>query len=305
MTMSQAASSPVNGVVAVVNDDIITVAELRSYLQPLANSRKLTRQLIDTTLEELINNRLLLQAAKAEDITVSADQVNSMIWERINDFENETAYLHHLMQDLNMTLRQQKDIIEAQLMRRKLIEKVLRNELYVPPREIRAYYNKHRDSFEQPERRRVSMISVDFNRYPDKASAKAKIDGIRKRLIEGEDFAALARECSDDPKAEEGGDYGLIEKDRWILADKAFSLSKNQLSDVLETRLGYHIVRVEEVHNSRQRALDQVQTEIVRILRHQYNDAMIEEYVKKLRDKAYVQRFNDDVERQLGIQIQQ
>jgi parvulin-like peptidyl-prolyl isomerase len=278
------------GVVAIVNNEIITSTDLRAYASQFVKPReKVDREKLRVMLDELINNRLLMQAAKAEEITVSPDDIDAEVARLASRFPSEKDYVMYLIDELNITLRDQKKVIESRLMRNKLIEQVMRNETYVPPKEIRSYYEKHKTDFQQPERRHIHMISVDFAKYPDREAALKRITEVKKRLDAGENFAQVAKEVSDDPAAAKGGDYGLIDKGTtWILTEEAFKLAPGKVSDIIESRNGYHLVLVGEVFVGSQKSFDEVQAEVTMKLRKDHNDAVMEKYVKELRDQAYI-----------------
>jgi len=291
-TARGAATGPIDGVMAVVNNDVVTYAEVRSYLAQFARAgRTVDRKLVEKTLNELINNRLLLHAAREEGITVSSDEVNAEVARLAAQFDTMTDYLMYLSDKLHMTLREQKKIIESQLMRRRWIREKMGAELYVPPKEMRQYYLANKDEFVRPERRHVRMISVHFDQYENREAARPKIDDIRKRLVAGEDFALLAKRVSNDPRRAEGGDHGWIEKGKWALreaAEAAFKLAPGQLSDVIQSAFGYHVLRVEAILPSAPMSFQEAQARIRQILVREHNDAMIERYVKELRAKAYI-----------------
>lgn len=290
-------SDVVGRVVAVVNDDVVTSTELRAYLYPYIRAqRPISEELIQDVLSELVNNKLLIQAARREGITVTPEEVEAEIAREASRFPTMTDYLMYLSKELNMTLQDQKKVIEAQLLRDRFIRRKISTGFYVRPSDVRQYYLDHQNEFVRPERRRVRTISVHFTTNGGRDGAMKKITEARTKLEQGEEFAALARQYSEDPRAPEGGDHGWVEKDTWgweengrrVLADAAFTLQVGHTSDTVETRLGFHILRVEAVLNPAPIPFEDAQGEIMMLMRRQQSDAALRRYVNDLRQNAYI-----------------
>jgi hypothetical protein len=120
------------------------------------------------------------------------------------------------------------------------------------PERVRKAVEERRGELDTPEqvRARHILVAVDAAADPAaKAAARAKIEAAKKRIEAGEDFAAVAREMSDDPGSKQnGGDLGFFKRGAMVkpFEEAAFSLEPGKLSDVVETPFGYHLIRVEE-----------------------------------------------------------
>lgn len=122
--------------------------------------------------------------------------------------------------------------------------------------EIKMYYKAHKDEFTAPEmvRARHILVRVDKSASEgEKKAANSKLSGILKRAKAGEDFAKLAAEFSEDPGAKEkGGDLGFFQKGSMVseFETAAFSLKPGEISGIVETQFGHHIIKVEEKKSS-------------------------------------------------------
>jgi peptidyl-prolyl cis-trans isomerase C len=150
--------------------------------------------------------------------------------------------------------------------------------------EIQAYYQENKDKFLLGERVRVRHIMV-------KTYEEAK--EIKKRLYQGEDFIALATQKSIWPYTKQwGGDLGYIE--RGTVEDKsfeqaAFALKKRgELSDIVKTKRGYHIIRLEDREKPRQRIFSEVQEEIRNRLRNKKREEILAAHLQALRKEAQI-----------------
>jgi len=139
-------------------------------------------------------------------------------------------------------------------------------------KEIKDYFEANKFVYQQPERIRARQVLVKL--APDataeqKAQARAKAEALRKEIEGGKDFAAVARESSEDPGSKaRGGDLGWVERGSWepVLADAAFALKAGELTQPVETKFGVHLVKVEEKQAAQDKKLEQVQDEIATTL---------------------------------------
>ena len=182
------------------------------------------------------------------------------------------------------------------LITEELYKRVAQERANVTDAEIQKYYDEHRDQFSQKERIRASqvLILVPPNATPEKdAEAKAKAQEALRRAKAGEDFTELAKQYSEGPTASRGGDLGYFSRGRMVpeFEDVAFSLTNvGDISDVVKTKFGYHIVQLNDRQPEKVLGLDEVKDRIVRQLE-----------AKNRRDIR--QGLGQDLRRQAKIQI--
>jgi parvulin-like peptidyl-prolyl isomerase len=149
----------------------------------------------------------------------------------------------------------------------------------VPEDSIRAYYGGHSLEFTIPARAHVRhiLITVPSGRAADKNAARTKAAGILKRVKAGEDFEALAKEFSQDRgSAPRGGDLGEITRGEVVkeFGDAVFAMKPGEVSNVVETRFGYHVIRLESLTPQRLRSLDESRAEIRGVLGESLADSL-------------------------------
>ncbi|MCB2183509.1 MAG: SurA N-terminal domain-containing protein [Desulfobulbaceae bacterium] len=140
----------------------------------------------------------------------------------------------------------------------------------IPENEINDYYTKNQSEFGQPEKRQASHILLKTTPQ-DHDTRKAEIDNILTRIKDGEDFAALAKEFSEDGSASRGGDLGFFSRAQMVkpFADAAFSLQKGEISDVVTTQFGYHIIKLVDIQPADIKPLAEVKSVIEDKLKQQ------------------------------------
>jgi len=159
--------------------------------------------------------------------------------------------------------------------------------------ELRELYQAEMDRFTQPERRRVRHILIALDPAADEAAqnaAKASIEEIRDRIAAGEDFAAVAKELSQDPgSAAQGGDLGLIERGLMDPAfdQVAFALEAGQLSKVVRTRFGYHLIEVTEIEPSVTESFEAVRDRLIAELQERDKEARYFDRAERLANLSY------------------
>jgi peptidyl-prolyl cis-trans isomerase D len=136
-------------------------------------------------------------------------------------------------------------------------------DMAVDAAEVEAAYQERKAEFSRPEQRRASHILVRCNKDADEATRSAaykKIEAAKARLAAGEAFATVAKELSDDTTAKQGGDLGFFPRGAMVPEfDKAaFSLAKGEVSDIIETRFGFHIIQLTEIRAAEETPLKEV-----------------------------------------------
>jgi peptidyl-prolyl cis-trans isomerase C len=209
------------------------------------------------------------------------------------------------------TLEQYQKIVEAQggdfeatkrghmreLKYTRLFEAKFGATIAVTEADARKYYDENIKEFQVPEQVRASHILVstkptDPNGDPNQAKvqAKKKAEELLKKVKEGGDFAALAKENSDCPSAAQGGDLGSFPRGQMVkpFEDAAFALKVGEISDLVETQFGYHIIKVTEHQDPNQIAFDQAKTNIISQLTQQKRQEAARKYVDSLRQSAKI-----------------
>lgn len=291
------ASILLDKVIAVVNGEAITWGELRraiefeskGQLRGLSTEERegIIKKYEKNILNDLIDTRLQLQEAKRLGLGVSRSEINSAI-EDIKKKYNLTdeEFLNSLKAEGLSEEGYRKELSE-QILLAKVINIEVRSNIVVTDKEIEEYY-KENEKIYNKERIRIRQI---FFKRPDDGSierVERKAMEIMKRVQEGEDFAILAKGFSEDPSAESGGDIGYIERGSVLkeVEDVAFSLHKGEVSKPFWSPKGLHIIKVEDRTEG---GFEKVKDEIRTVLIERAFQKRYEDWIKKLRDKAYIE----------------
>ncbi len=259
------ASDKIDGIAAVVGDSVILISEIDAYsLMRLNNSAQKTDsaelpKVRKQYLDELIDGKILIvHAAKDTNIVVKEAEVDQALNNQVQMIlQQNNISLAALEQELktkyNMGLlkfkAQMRTQIQEQLIRQKVQQLYVSSSLQINRKDVDAFYAAYKDSLPQMGES-VLLYKLTVRLSPSdsmRQSAFAKITEIKRRLDNGEDFAKLAKQYSDDPSSENGGDLGFIKKGtlgELVFEEKAFALNPGQTSDIFESRLGFHIVSV-------------------------------------------------------------
>ncbi|MFZ5766156.1 MAG: peptidylprolyl isomerase [Thermodesulfobacteriota bacterium] len=254
-------------------------------------------KLHNMALDRLIDLELLYQASKKEGITVDTAEVDEQLAGFKKQFPSDEEFAK-FMQTNELTEK----IMKEQLSRRMALEglqKKLREDFtakaQVGDEEIRKFYDDNMEKMKEPEKVRASHILVTVAENADektKAAAMAKIKDIQKKIKDGGDFAQLAKENSDCPSKEQGGDLNYFVREQMVkpFADAAFATPVGQVSDIVTTNFGHHLIKVVDKKAETTLTFDQVKEKIKTFLAQQELDAMFQDYIKGLRDKAKIER---------------
>jgi peptidyl-prolyl cis-trans isomerase C len=297
---SQPAGGSGSDVAAKVNGVPITTLELNrsfqahvqvpfSAVQEDPRAKAVLRQILDT----LIDRELLLQRAKSLKMAVPAQQVDTQVQQLQQRFPSQEAFDQALTAQ-NLTMDTVKKDVEGQLLRQQLVQKEILDKVKVSAGDVQAFYNQNKDKYVEDEqvRARHILIRVPSEATPaDEAKLKVKADDALKRVKQGENFATLAAELSDDGSKQSGGDLGFFPRGRMVPAfeEVAFTLQPGQTSDVLRTQFGYHIIKVEERKSGRALAFDEAKAQAKDDLTKQQTYERYQQYMAGLRSKAKVE----------------
>ena len=297
---AQAGEQVVDRVVAVVGDQIILLSEVQAQLEAQMMARKLnynsSSQLLASlqreVIDAMVNDQLLLVKAERDSVIPDPKDVDTTVKNMMlnirKQFPDADAYKKAL--DDNGFSEVKLRYMFIKMAKKNIIQQMMietiKQGVSLPPKEMETWYAAHKDSLQQsPEQFKLShiMIAPKVSEEKKKA-AREKIDGILQRIKAGEDFAELAKKFSEDPAtAADGGDIGVYFKktdfdERFTFP--AFALKKGEVSGVVETGLGVHLIKVEDIRGNEIRA-----RHIVLILKPDTDDEKATaDRLKKIRD---------------------
>lgn len=295
-----------NGVAAVVNDQVITFDDVRGSSRRALEMMALTTRpdspqfaeraaaIQKDALEQLIERELILHEYTSKGFNIPESIIEDTIQKQIQrDFRDRvtlTKTLRARGQTLESWRRDQRDqFIIAQMFFFNVNQNVV-----VSPKKIERYYQDHEEKYRLGESAKVRMILIDEARHARGESAKLA-EAALTRIKAGEDFAKVADEVSDDARRFKGGDRGWVEnKDadlRRELREFVFSSPAGSVSDVIALPGAVFIVKVEERKPAGVKPLNEVRQEIEEVLKSQEFERLRRQWIEKLRAKAFVQYF--------------
>jgi peptidyl-prolyl cis-trans isomerase C len=248
------------GKAAAVNGVVITYEEVNRQMfvldQQLLSTRGKTIRpdmvpgVRNQILNDLIDKELLYQESQEQKMVVEEKTVDEKMESLKKQFPSEKLFQGEMHQ-IGLTEETLRSQIKKDLAVKKLLEKEILVKVHISDEDAKSFYDGHPEFFKEPEKVKAShiLLKVQANAEPaKKEEIRKKMEGIKKRLEKGEDFAALAKEFSQDPSAEKGGDLGFFARGEMVkpFEDAAFSLKPGEVSDIVETPFGFHLIKVFE-----------------------------------------------------------
>lgn len=279
---------PDANVVATVNGEVLSRVDFERELErELASSapesgqhppeevEPYKRALLDT----LVSRMLLLQEARARNITITPEEVDRGVLRLSGDYPSGS--FSDVLEQGQLSMAELKEREAARLTIEKLVASEVYTRVAVTEEELRAEYAAHEASYSEPERVRAAQIVVKTMEDARRVQAQLKA---------GKKFADLARKYSLSADARVGGDLGLFPRGQMPPAfdEVVFTLGAGQVSDVVETEYGYHLFKVVERKPARKLEFAEVRTSVEKRLLDQRRAEAQAKYEQQLRAKAQV-----------------
>jgi peptidyl-prolyl cis-trans isomerase SurA len=298
-----ASAEIVSSIAVLVNDEPITTYELAKEQEALksgmADSSSLAtttgkEQLRQAALDSLVNKKLIEQKIRELDIKVSDDEVRQAIEDvkKTNNITEEN--LQAALAARGISYDAYKAQLKEQLERLRLISLEVRSKIQISDKEIQEYYTAHAGSFQVDEAFHARQIFFAIPPKATEAEQKRIAEKAEKVLREakgGADFAELARKYSDDASGKEGGDLGFLKKGDLLkdFENALVSLKPGEVSGLIRTPAGIHIIKLEEYRSGKQQNFESVKREIEDLLFKQKSEERFNEWLEGLRKKAAIE----------------
>jgi peptidyl-prolyl cis-trans isomerase C len=294
---------PMADKVAVVNGFVITKVEFdRKLNQVKQHMLRQGQQISDDILAKIktdiegkmIDEELLFQESRKKGITAEPEAITAELKKIKKGFPTDADF-KKLMAESGLTEAELRSNIERGQVIKKLIDTQIMALIVIPDPEIRTFYDTHPDYFKRPEQVRASHILIKVDpqaEQPVKDEKKAKLQKIQKRLKAGEAFAVLAKEISECPSNIKGGDLGYFERGKMVkpFEDVAFKLKTGEVSDIVETRFGYHLIKVVDKKPASVMGYEEVKDKIGQYLKKEKTGKKLKGYIEELRKKAVIEK---------------
>jgi len=299
-------------VAAVVNGEDITMQELDQFagtqnlvMTLYRQNPEFTQVLLQTEvgqnvitefqkvkLDQLITQKLLAQEAKEREIALSEEEKTEIFNKQlegikqqnnIDDAQLEEALQQQGIESIDAYRERFFQVNQESLLINKLQEDI-QGQAEVTEEEMKEYYDNNKSNFEYQEQVKASHILLEEQETAEEVMTK---------LDEGGDFAELAKEYSTGPSAEKGGDLGYISKDQNIaqkFKEAVFALDSGEMSQIVENQYGLHIIKATDRREAGVRGFEEVKDQIKQQLQNQKGQQIWDEFVRKLRDEAEIEK---------------
>jgi len=301
----------VDRVVAVVNNDVITLSELdrmgREFfarVKEKASETEMDRALEkarEEVLSSLIDKTIVRQHAEHLSITVTEEEIDAAVDQimarnnaTIEDFRRELT-------SMNIPEQEYRDNIRDQILQSKLINFEVRSRIVIIEDDIKEYYQKEYTQEKGESGYHIlqmgftwrNTVTLEEAGFDTKEEAREKAEEIRKRVLDGESFKGLAQSYSNLPSAADGGDIGLFKKEEMSedMKDVILKMQPGEISAIIETGRAFQFFKLLSVRDGDivvKAPYESVREEISDILYRQEMEEQYKNWVKSLREEAYI-----------------
>jgi peptidyl-prolyl cis-trans isomerase SurA len=301
----------VDRVVAVVNNDVITLSELekagrelfeRIKVQaPAAEVDKALEKAREEVLSSLVDKLIVEQQAEKLSITVTEQEVDTALDQilarnnaTIEDFKKELA-------EMKISEQEYRENLRGQIVQSKLISYEVRSRIVIIEENIRAYYEKEYTQEKGENGYRIlqmgftwrNTVTLEEAGFDTKEEAREKAEEIRARVLDGESFAELAKAYSNLPSAADGGDIGLFKKDEMAadMKDVILAMQPGAISPIVEIDNAFQLFKLLSVREGDvvvKAPYEAVREEIRDVLYRQKMEEHYKTWIKSLREEAYI-----------------
>ena len=312
LTELTAPEEPADSVAVTVNGVDITEAEVQKIIQPqlerIAQQNKqlppnfaqaFEKQIRQQILEQLIVRQLLEEKVKEANIVITEEDVLNQIKQllatqgspmSLEEFKKTTAESGRSFDEI-------KQQVEKGMAYQRIVDAQWTGKINITEEQAKKYYDENPTQFEVKEQVRASHILIkpktdeagaDPNQ--EKAKAKAKAEDLLRQIKEGADFAALAKANSDCTSAAKGGDLNFFGKGQMVppFEKAAFALETGKVSDIVETRFGYHIIKVTDRKEAGTTSFEQAKAGLIQQLAQKKQAELTKDYIDSLKAAANI-----------------
>jgi peptidyl-prolyl cis-trans isomerase SurA len=301
---SAAEAAVVDRIVAVVNEDVITLYDIEMLLRPLVQNLKAQRlppereaqalaQLRTELLNNLIDTKLTEQEVKRYNIAITDEEIDNYIRQIKQRRSASDEQLRGVLAEQGMTMDEYRKEVRLELQRTNLVSREVRSKVVITEAEIKAYFEKNRAKYGGGTQYHLWNLFVKLPAQAspaNRAAAQNMLEEVLAELKRGRPFQEIVRMTAERPSALQGSDLGLfrIEELTPRLREAVRGMKAGQYSPVVETDFGYQLVFVEDIRETASRPLAQVEAEIQDILFRERVDERFVSWLSDLRKRSHI-----------------
>ncbi|MBU0756439.1 MAG: peptidylprolyl isomerase [Nanoarchaeota archaeon] len=288
---------------AVVDGTVITMAELNQKFDSLPPEYQ---SLIpkEKMLEQIIDEKLMLNEAKKRNIVAAETEIDQTLSDLLSSYQMSEEELKQELSVMGMTYEDFKDRFRTEIIITKLLNATILENADVTDEELVAYYNENIEQYVIPETLNASHILICHDQSQScesnstKEEALAKIEEIQERINNGEDFGELAYELSEGPSNVQYGNLGLFAKGQMVpeFEEAAFALDVDEVSDVVETDFGYHLIKVHEKIPEETVDFEIIRPQLEQTLLVEKQQALYQDFISGVKKDAEITIFYQPVQ---------
>jgi len=292
------------GPAVTINGENISREKLQAQVDHLINQRGLNsggitqpavfKQIQQEVVDQLIVQELLWQEAKRRNFIVEDELVNERLRQMKSGFDTEQAFQFKI-QAGGFTEETYRDDIRQQVSVQHMISQSIAPRISISDEEVENFYKANLDQMQRPVavHARHILIKPESAEPEAQQAAKDEAGEILAEIRAGDDFVKLATERSQAPSAPQGGDLGYFGPGQMVppFEQAAFALKPGEISDVVRTQFGYHIIRLEDRRGGETLSLEDVTDKISAYLTQQKLQTEVENLVATLRNHGNVEIF--------------
>ena len=287
-------------VAAKINTEIVTLSLVKERADLLRQKYARSpvgipeEELLKEALNMIIDERLMLQEGKKLGFIVDEDSIDAAMKDIAQKNGLQEVQLEQMLEREGRSLSSYRNHIRDQILVSKITRFEISNRVKVSDKEVNQYYRDHQKEFWEDGRVRARHILFIAERSSSEANRKVKLQQAKKVLNEirkGKDFAELAMEYSEDVSASDGGDVGFVVRGKMVreFEEAVFDLKPGQISDIVETEYGYHIIKVEEVVSGKTLTLKDAKERVTKVLTMEKQKQGYEDWMGELKKAAFIE----------------
>jgi peptidyl-prolyl cis-trans isomerase SurA len=302
---AQAKATVVEEIIARVNNDVITQSDYQHADMQLKEeishdcqncpADKLAAEYKDQQkdlLRGLIDQSLMVQRAKDMGLSVESDLIKRLDDVRKQNNLNSIEDLEKAVEGSGLPWEDYKTQIRNGMLTQEVIRREVGSHINIPTEEVKTYYGAHSQEFTRPEQVVLTEIflSTEGKSPEEMESVQKKTEDLRNRVVKGDDFNEIAKRYSEGSTAKDGGDLGTFQRGQLSpqLEGVVFKMEKGQITDVIQTKTGFEVLKVENHYQAGLQPLEKVENEVMNRLYMEKMQPTLRTYLGELREESYV-----------------
>lgn len=287
----------IEGIAAHVGDDVVLLSDVQKRLVRLAqlpNASKMTKAgKEEMALSSLIDDKLVAQEVRRLKIDVSETEIDDVVSRMSTQNKMDPVQFKEALRMQGMTMDQYREQIRNQLIKMRLVQSKVKNDVQIPEEDVRALYWERARAVDGTFKLRTSHIL--FKLAPgasaeEEAQAHEKIEIVRKELKAGSSFADLAQKYSEGPSASRGGDLGVFGRGQMVASfeNAAYTATIGEMTGPVRTPFGLHLIWVVEKVPVEKGVYEKMAAQLRQELTNREIERLFRNYIKGLRSKTWI-----------------